>query len=282
MKKQLVIALVFCSGASLALAQNVLDGVYVKEHVPTRKVIPYCHLREADVMWSSRIWRVIDLNEKLNLPFKFPASKTIKDRRNLMDVIHDAALEGTLTAYKSEQHAGDDEFTFPLTQAEVAAIGARTDTLDVQDPTTLEWSKKVVTEALKRDNVYQFKLKEDWFFDKQRSVMDVRIIGIAPVIKKFSEETGEFVGPDALYWVYFPEARKIFVNAEVFNRFNDAERRTFDDIFFKRMFSSYIVKQSNVYDRTIASYKTNPLDALLEAQRIKDDIVTLEHDVWEF
>ena len=40
--------------------QTVLDGAYVREHNPTRKVIPWPNLREADVMWARRIWQVID------------------------------------------------------------------------------------------------------------------------------------------------------------------------------------------------------------------------------
>ena len=34
------------------LESNVLDGVYVQEHVPTKRVVQYTYLREADVMWS--------------------------------------------------------------------------------------------------------------------------------------------------------------------------------------------------------------------------------------
>lgn len=261
-------------------AQNVLDGVYVKEHYPTRKVVPYSPLREADVMWSKRIWRTIVLNEKMNLPLKYPASGTTKDRKSLIDVIHDAVLEGLVTAYNSF----DDEFTTPMTAAEVAEIGVKKgDTIPVQDPETgLETLKIVPDEPLNRDNVVQFRLKEDWFFDKQRSVMDVRIIGIAPIMDKVSTETGEVVGQYALYWIYFPEARKIFVNAEVFNRYNDAERRTFEDIFMKRMFTSFVIKENNVYNRRIQDYKATTHDQLLEANKIKEDIFNFEHDVWEY
>jgi gliding motility associated protien GldN len=108
--------------------------------------------------------------------------------------------------------------------------------------------------------------------------MDVRIIGLAPVyeIEKNGEKRRE-----TMFWIYFPEARFIFANAEVFNKSNDAERRTFEDIFWKRRFSSYIYKESNVYERKISEYKTS-LDALLEAEKIKEDIFVFEHDLWEY
>jgi hypothetical protein len=64
-------------------------------------------------------------------------------------------------------------------------------------------------------------------------------------------------------------------------RQNDSDRRTWDDIFLKRMFSSYIYKENNVYDRRIEDYKQG-MDALIEADRIKNEITNMEHDLWEY
>ena len=68
----LFLAVLFLVPTSQVLAQDVLDGVYIPEHAPTRKVIPYAPLREADVMWTKRIWRTIDLREKVNQPLYYP------------------------------------------------------------------------------------------------------------------------------------------------------------------------------------------------------------------
>ncbi|MBK7184049.1 MAG: hypothetical protein IPH89_14660 [Bacteroidetes bacterium] len=77
-----------------------------------------------------------------------------------------------------------------------------------------------------------------------------------------------------LFWIYFPEARPVFANQEVYMRHNDAERRTLEDIFWKRMFSSYVRKETNVYDRVISEYKSG-LDALLESERVKNGYIYL-------
>ena len=274
----LIVAL-FITGKSGA--QNVLDGVYVKEHTQTRQVIPYPYLREADVMWSKRIWRYIDLNEKINLPFRFPASKSIKDRKSLIDVLMDAIEEGSLTAY----NFADDEFTSPITIKEIEARGgSRTDTMKMNRPEPpYDEYDTVIAKEFSRDKVIAFRVKEDWFFDKQRSVMDVRIIGIAPLVLAVDEagNAREDNSKIPLFWIYYPEARKLLATSEVFNRFNGAERRTFDDIFQKRFFNSYITKEENVYDRRIEDYKQG-VNALLESEKIKDEITNLEHDMWEY
>jgi len=126
-------------------------------------------------------------------------------------------------------------------------------------------------------------IKEDWFFDKQRGVMDSRIIalGINRIPLTANGTPNLDVGCTNWIWIYFPEWRQFFANNEVFNVDNDAERRTFEDVFWKRQFNSQITKESNVYDRKISDYAKG-IDALLESERVKNDIFKLEHDWWQF
>jgi hypothetical protein len=56
---------------------------------------------------------------------------------------------------------------------------------------------------------------------------------------------------------------------------------SFDDMFMKRRFSSFIVKEENVYDRKIEKYRVG-VDALMESRRITEEIRILEHDVWSY
>ena len=282
MKKFAVILIVAVGSildpSSYLCAQNVLDGVYVKEHYPTRKVIPYTHLREADVMWATRIWRKLDLREKINHPLYYP-TEAIKNRRSLTQVIVEAVREGSLTAYDPL----GDEFRMTLTKAEIERKLSFVDTQYIESPDPpYDLQMTVIQEDFDPSTVKEFRLKEDWFFDRQKSIMDVRIIGIQPVQDNIDRTTGEFRGKEPMFWVYFPEARNIFASAEVFNRQNDAERRTLEDIFWKRMFGSFIYKEKNVYDRQISDYMLNGIDQLLEAEKIKEDIFILEHALWEY
>lgn len=288
MKKIVSLFAVVLAGLSFSQAQNgqttVLDGAYVKDHNLTRKPVPFTPLREADVAWGKKIWRVINIDEKINLPLKYPEQR-IRDRRNLITIIMDAIKEGSLTAYNRK----NDEFLFPMTAAEADLIGIpggnRFDTVTAVSPDPPYNEIRVP-----KENIFEtawvngYKVKEDWFFDKQRSMMDVRILGIAPMW--FERGKGNVIQDSSrragLFWVYYPEARQLFANNETFNRFNDTERKTFDDVFMKRIFSSYVVKESNVYDRAVEEYKTNGLDALLEADNIKEQMFIKEHDLWEY
>ena len=64
------------------LDDKVQDGVVKREHIMNRKPIPYAPVREADVMWKRRIWRVIDLREKINLPLYFPLNNDVNGLRS--------------------------------------------------------------------------------------------------------------------------------------------------------------------------------------------------------
>lgn len=262
-------------------AQNVLDGAYIREHTPTRRAVPYAHLREADVMLAKRVWRTIDLREKMNHPLYYPL-EPVQGRKSLFDAIRDGLLkDGSLTAYDVGVLAEDDGFTKELTRTELeellnpteTVMTARLDDPDVQD--AVEQPAPITTAQVTR-----YELKEEWFFDKQRGVMDVRIIGLAPM-REVRGEDGELRGHAPLFWLYFQELRYLLADLEAFNPANDGERRSMDQLFEDRRFSSFITKESNVYDRRIIHYASG-VDALLEAERVKDELFRSEHDLWNY
>jgi len=303
--KKIIVLIVFTTFNFACLyAQDVLqppsvkdmNSVYKKNRNANKKIQEYSHLREADVMWSRKIWRDIDLRQKINHPFYYPmndgdddATRT-DDRRSLIDVIYSAVAEGTITAYDAKGGL-DDEFRETISEAEIIIASGAGQEINTRydqdliaqgvDPELAEY-QDTVNNPFDRNIIKKWRLKEEWFFDKQRSVMDVRIIGMAP-LKEDKDDEGRLTGTfSPLFWVWFPESRKVLIKAEVFNLVkNDAERRTYDDIFWKRMFSSTIYKEANVMDRQIDQYMVG-LDALLEAEKIKEELFNFEHDLWEY
>jgi len=256
------------------------DNIYIKHHYNTNRVVPYSYLREADVMWQKRVQRLIPLKEKMNHALYYPVEE-IKDRKSLWQILKNVVItEGSVTAYR------DEEFNDQITPEEVKAKITSIDTIDIyvmddEGYETGEIIQELVENSIQDYDVVEYMIKEDWFFDKQRSVMEVRILGICPMAYN-KDETG-LRTKQQLFWIWFPELRSHLATAEVFNPGNDAERRTFDEIFHLRKFSSVIKEESNVYSRTIYDYnQMNRMEQLLEAERIKEEIRNFEHDLWEY
>jgi len=242
-----------------------------------REPVPYAAMREADIMWQRRIWRVIDLREKMNQYLYYPFEIT-NGRRSLFSIIQSGLRAGQLQAYDP----ASDDFSVRMQNADALSIG--TDTVYYTDympePPYEEVEKKRV-ETLDPASVKKFRIKEDWVFDKTRSVLEVRIIGICPVREVYDPQTGEFRAEQDMYWIYFPELRRLLANVNIYNRFNMAGTITYDDAFRQRLFSGFVYKEDNVYDRRIADYVTGGMEALLEAEAIKEHIRTWEADLWE-
>ncbi len=302
----LINGFVFSSNAQLPSSgqTTVLDGVYQQTHVPTKRVISYTHLREADVLWSHRIWRRIETRERLNYPLFYP-EQPISDRMALFDVIKYAVFdEGSLTVYRPSPHEnmpGDgtgDQFSNPVLPPngnrqdpefikeleKLFGYEVTTPVLDefdepVIDPNTGVALEETTVEFYTARDVIAWEIKEDWFFDRQKSVMDVRIIAISPVVYKTVE--GAITGESNLFWLYFPECRYVFQNFFVYNSENNAMRMSFDDLFWKRKFTSFITKEDNVYDRFVLDTEKG-IDRLLMSEKIKEEMFKIEHDLWHY
>jgi gliding motility associated protien GldN len=253
-----------------------VDGYYKKTNILSAKVTPYANLREADVMYAKRIWREIDVREKMNWYLASPKAR-------LIDVLMSAIQAGELTAYDASPTKDDpngDSFTQVLTPGGAMGKFADSVVVDQFDQNTGDKiGSKLMAGEFNPDSVVKFRIKEDWIFDKQRSIYEPRIVGIAPMVKP--KAGGVDLDYQPAFWVYFPEARQVLSTKEAVNRANDATGLSFDDVFMKRLFASYIVKQSNDKDERIKDYAQG-VDRLYESDRIKKSLMEFEHDLWSY
>jgi len=236
------------------------------------KPVPLTSVREADMVWSMRVWRVINFKEKRNLPFYYPI-EAVDGRWSFMQMILKGMEYNLITPYQ------DEEFLKPIDFKELMASLEVTDTFEVIDLDTGLPVQKAITKKLNPEDIYQIRIKEDWYIDKQKSCLEVRILGICPVLL-VKDDNDNVKGNLPMFWINFEQARLLFANVKTFNPYNDATKLSYDDIFMKRYFSSYIIKKSNVYNRYISEYKTG-MDAMLESEQIKDEIFNTELDLWE-
>jgi len=159
-------------------------------------------------------------------------------------------------------------------------MAGQTDTQTTIDPETQEEKRVVVSNPFNPEDITRFRVKEEWVFDKQYSTMEVRIIGIAPVAI-LRTSAGDAVDQAAIFWLYFPAAKPLLAKTEVFNWNNDAAKLTYDDVFMKRLFASYIYKESNVRDLRIQDYLAGK-ETLVESDKIKNKIIDFEQALWEY
>ncbi len=280
--KKLIIS-IFLTGLFLSpalvmgqITNNVpVDGLYQNRGVVNRVPMPLPSIRKADIMWSKRIWRVIDFRQKVNNVFYFPTVPQ-QNWKSFITVIMDALKQGKITAYDV---SSTDELLVPITYNEI--IARQTDTIHKMMrrpyPPYNEYDTIIVT-RFDPTRVLQLRLKEDWYFDSKRSQMMVRIEAFCPVMLK--EHNGHLV-PVPLFWVSYADARKALARALAFNPYNSAARLSFDDIFIKRLFRSYIYKEQNIFDRRINAYATG-VNAIRESQRIQRQMFNFEQYLWQY
>ena len=249
---------------------NPIDDVVESSITAKKRVLPYDQPREADIFWKKRIWRIIDVREKMNLPFAYP-------KRPFVTIL----LEAINSKEKPLRIFQDEEFKTRLDTSAVNGLLYKIDTVMITDPVTYEQKQQIIkSEVNITEDVQRIRVKEIWFFDKESSTMQVRILGIAPVLP-VKTSTGDKVGENVLFWIYYPDARETLAREKIFNEANDGAPMTWEDVFEMRYFSSYIYKASNVKDLRLQDQYTGR-DLLLEAEKIKQEIFNMEHDLWTY
>lgn len=251
------------------LLQAPLDDIVEPVSTISKRIIPYETLREADIFWKKRVWRVIDIREKMNLPFGYP-------ERPFISILIDAAKadENPMRVFS------DEKFQIQLDTNQLNNVLFDQDTIEITDPETYETRLEVIRNDINPEDIKRYRIKEIWFFDKESSTMQVRILGVAPVVP-VRADNGDLIGERSMFWVYYPEARQYLGRERVFNTYNDASPMTWEDQLEMRYFSSYIYKQSNVKDLRLQDEYTGR-ELLMQAERIKSEIFNFEHDLWSY
>lgn len=256
-----------------------------KERIP----LDYEYLRADDALYTQRVWRDIDIREKINLPFRYQAQDDNGDQRFvsiLVKAVKDQLKNGNAIAFSAE----DDRFTTFLDSSAfekaVSGGGGTCDTnavYDLNDPTKIV--KYVVNcNKLNPDEIVKFRIKEEWVFDREASRMFVRILGIAPM-RTILGPDGSERGVTPLFWVYYPDLRGVLARYEVYNPKNmGVSRMTWEELFEARMFSSYIIKSTldNPMNKYIRSLINDPILRLLEGDDIKNKMFNYEQNLWQY
>ncbi len=263
-------------------SDDALERNLVKERNP----LPYEHIREDDAVYRQRVWREIDVHEKMNLPFVYKADADNGNQRFII-ILLNAIKSGEITAFNA---AIDDRFTTPITIKEITGkVIGKPKIIPVPD-----WAKdpdgskgytrdSVIIDEFNPDLIEKYWIKEDVIFDKESSRLHTRILGIAP-LKTVKNDDGTFRDVEPLFWVYYPDLRPTLAKFEAYNGKNYGARLSWEEMFESRMFASRIIKSTidNPNDMYIQTYIKDPILRLLEGDNVKEKIFNYEQDLWSY
>ena len=141
------------------------DNAFDKSSLNARTPLPYEHLRADDALFAEKVWRELDLREKMNQPFRYEAESD-NGSQMFINMLLKAVNSGEVTAF------ADDRFTTPMTLPEIQQLTVGTaDTVpqvDPNDPTKV--IRYVVTRAsFDAKSVNKIRIKEEWVFDREAS-----------------------------------------------------------------------------------------------------------------
>lgn len=260
---------------------NAIELNLVKDRMP----LDYEHIREDDAVYRQRVWREIDVHEKMNLPFVYKADDDNGNQR-FINILLGAIQSGEVTAFSSN----DDRFTTPVTMKEITEqLVGKPKMIQIpdyaKDPDGSKGYMKdtTIVDEFNADNVEKYWIKEDVVFDKESSRMHTRILGIAP-LKTIRNEDGSYRDVTPLFWVYYPDMRPTLAKFDAYNGKNYGARQSWEEVFESRMFASRIIKSTidNPSDQYIAGYIKDPILRLLEGENIKEKIFNYEQDLWSY
>ncbi|BDD07944.1 hypothetical protein FUAX_03760 [Fulvitalea axinellae] len=211
-----------------------------------------------DQLYNKRIWRRMDLREKINQPF-FSKNKEIT--KFLMDRVKD----GSLVPYYSD------------------SLDAEMSQVDFQKRIT----QKGTENEFYPDEFTVLEIVEDLIFDKKRSrqYFDVQVIGMWQLASVVDDpELRPYDTPIAYF--RYKDLEKLFrdnpEDAMWYNRNNAAGHLNFADAILLRLFHARITKVDNPDNLEIEDIAPNPQQALFASQEAEYKLMEMEHDLWEY
>lgn len=291
-------------------------------------------VKNTNVVFYKRIWREINLSDSANAIFKTPGS-------SLVEAIVEGIKSGKMKAYDATPTLKDptgESFKVVLRPGQaMAKLSGDSVTIEKIDNNGDVVGSERVLNDFNPETIKKYRIIEDVFYDRNRSRIETRIIGLAPLKDiniasditilpqggiggggiPASGETGFNGGiPDgnqntptapaeptpysadapstadldvantnssvagatqALFWLNYPQARRVLATKEVTDPSRDAQVLSYDDIFIRHSFKSTVIRESN-------PRKGNTSERLsaTESQRVEKELQEFADKTWKY
>jgi gliding motility associated protien GldN len=247
--------------------------------------------RADDIVWSRVVYRVLDLREKQNYQLYFP-TRPNDEYRSLFRLMLEAVANGA-PVYRRNPREIKPSFTdsVKLSGEELSKVFAYDNNME----NNLIQINPITQEATVSNDQYQnyvknqmkFLIQEIVFFDKHTSRMYSKIMAIAPLYTLHpdnmqSKETFRFFQESVLCWFAFDELRPFLAKQYVIPNGNETQRLTYDEFFSQRLYSTYLLGDSNLFNRMLLEYVVNPDKIKKEQNKIETELMNIEQDIWEY
>ncbi|WP_311949242.1 type IX secretion system ring protein PorN/GldN [Mucilaginibacter terrae] len=212
-----------------------MDGFFKSEMFNNAKAYNYPAISSRDARFYKRIWRDIDVNDPKNALFNVPGA-------TLAEIVLEGLRTGKITAYEPSATNNDSTFAKRINVLNALSRFQDSTMVDQFDANGNKIGSKMVLNDFNPASITKFRTKEDIYFDKKRSMVVTRIIGIAPL--KAISAGGSIVGEAPVFWLYFPQCRDFFATKDVSDPDRNLYDTSLDDIFLQKRYTSTIVRET--------------------------------------
>jgi gliding motility associated protien GldN len=266
-------------------------------------------IEDANVHFKVRLWRRLDMNEKINQPlfsYNNELSKFLVEwvEAGLLIPYTNDSLTHKMTAAQFKENLKIEETVTDgeLSESEKSAgFGAETKPASAAG-TDDGWGGKTVASADKSKAADSFsenpvssttasyyfpkelsiiEIKEDAIIDRQRSRMYFDIQTFTLIIPAAKTKAG-FDKPVASF--RYTELYKLFKNCPNciwYNSQNEIQHKNMADAFDLRLFQARIIKRGNARNQYLTDINNSELDGLNRSQMLEYQLLEIEHDMWE-
>lgn len=242
------------------------DGFYQANNLEDAVPFAYPEINMKNIRFYKRVWRDIDLKDEKNALLATPGN-------SLMEIIMKSIETGKLSLYSPD----DDSFKGRMSANEGMARFTDSVLVPIFDDEGNQIDSKMTLNEFDPTRVTKFRIKEDIFFDKQRSRLESRIIGVAPLMNiTTSAELAESVGSTPAFWLYFPQLRYSLVKVDITDPDKGLYDMTMDDLFVQKKYASTIIRESSAGALKLGDEAQQAQDA----QQIEQKIDAYKKKLW--